>query len=103
MFTELRALQGYKKSKTSLLIRDIQICLAPFFLFLCSLFCQMVATTVAGDLNHFAIPSYCRKVPVKFLFHFHYIASAQFLKTILKIAVSCLYSPHFVRLHYLWL
>lgn len=35
------------------------------------------------------------------LFHFHYIA--EFLKTIFKTEVSCLYSPHFVRLHYLLL
>lgn len=40
---------------------------------------------------------------VRSIFHFHYIASAQFLKTILKIEVSCLYSPRFVRLHYLLL
>lgn len=40
---------------------------------------------------------------VGFLFQFHYIASTQFLKTILKTEVSCLYSRCFVRLHYLLL
>lgn len=57
------ALQGYNTSKISLLVRDIQSCLAPSFLFLSSLFSQMVAATVAGDLHHFAVPSYYHKVP----------------------------------------
>lgn len=64
MLREQKALQEYNKTKNLIVDQRYSEPFGSFTSFPFFLFSQTVATTVAGDLHHFAVLSYYHKVPL---------------------------------------